>query len=178
MRRFVAFFVICLVVVLSGLGNADVESDLAEAIIDYGSYHLHFLYPSECRFVDEGSLGSFIYLTDMDYIVMDITKQNLSGVKALHKYIIEEEKIVALSDDLHVFASRGDPSPVMPTWDIVEAGINLPNGTALVMTVYCHSGDIKIYDIASTILGSIIDTEKFDEWLYQDWVPYAAKPHT
>ena len=63
----------------------------------------------------------------------------------------------------------------MPYLDVVEIGVNLPDGISLVVCTYCPYGHTEVYDLLLTVLGSIADTSVLEGWVNDVWIPMATK---
>jgi len=137
-----------------------------------------FCCPENYRIENDGDIGTLVYLNDTEYIAISIPKNGLTGVEQLHKNINSDDRIVALSDDLHVFAAHGEELlPFFKNNDIVEIALNLPDGTGIIANVFCDCGDTEIYDLLLVLLNSIADApslEALENWLRQEWIPYIS----
>ncbi len=151
--------------------SADEMPDMTTDYVSRGSTHVAFQYPTGCKIVDEGSIGTYVYLTESDYVTLMIPKRKLSGTVAVHDYIGDFGEITELSDSMNVFAVHGDANHRMPYLDVVEIGVNLPDGTGLVVCTYCPYGHTEVYDLLLTVLASITDTTVLEDWLNDVWIP-------
>ncbi|MBO5534184.1 MAG: hypothetical protein J6B53_02140 [Clostridia bacterium] len=125
--------------------------------------------------VDEGSIGTLVYLTESDYISLMIPKGKMSGTAAVHDYIGDFGEITELSETMNVFAVHGDENHRMPYLDVVEIGVNLPDGTGLIVCAYCPYGHTEVYELLLTVLGSITDTAVLEDWLNGVGIPTVTK---
>ena len=90
---------------------------------------------------------------------------------AVIENIGDGEFVTELSENMNVFAVHGDTNHRMPGLDVVEAGINLPDGTGMVACTYCRYGHTEVYDLLLKILDSITDTTALKGWLENVWLP-------
>ena len=155
--------------------SADEMPGMTTGYVSRGSTRVAFQYPSGCEIVNEGSIGTYVYLTENDYVTLMIPKGKLSGTAAVHDYIGDFGEITELSDSMNVFAVHGDTNHRMPFLDVVEIGVNLPDGTGLVVCTYCPYGHTEVYDLLLTVLSSITDTTVLEEWLNNEWIPMMTK---
>jgi hypothetical protein len=105
---------------------------MSTGYVSRGSARVAFQYPAGCEIVDEGSIGTYVYLTENDYVTLMIPKGRMSGTAAVHDYIGDFGEITELSDSMNAFAVHGDENHRMPYLDVVEIGVNLPDGTGLI----------------------------------------------
>ena len=147
------------------------DEPLVTACMTYGAHQLCFRYPACCALTDEGKIGTFIALNDDEYIVLCFSQNGLNGTEQLRDYIGSAEHITVLSDSMHIFSVHGDDNHRMPWLDIVETGINLPDGAGLVATAFCRYGQTEVYDLLLTVLHSVTDTALMEDWLVQTWLP-------
>ena len=68
--------------------NADEIPAMSTGYVSRGSTRVAFQYPAGCEIVDEGSIGTLVYLTESDYISLMIPKGKMSGTAAVHDYIL------------------------------------------------------------------------------------------
>ena len=54
--------------------NADEIPAMSTGYVSRGSTRVAFQYPAGCEIVDEGSIGTLVYLTESDYISLMIPK--------------------------------------------------------------------------------------------------------
>ena len=151
--------------------SADEMPYMATSYVSRGPTRVAFQYPGDCEIVDEGSIGTYVYLTENDYVTLMIPKGKLSGTAAVHDYIGDFGEITELSKIMNVFAVHGDENHRMPYLDLVEIGVNLPDGTGLVVCAYCPYGHTEVYDLLLTVLSSITDTVVLEDWLNDVWIP-------
>lgn len=143
--------------------------------VSRGSTRVAFQYPAGCEIVDEGNIGTYVYLTENDYVTLEILRGKLSGTTAVHDYIGDLGEISELSDSMNVFAAHGDENHRMPYLDVVEIGVNLPDSTGLVVCAYCPYGHTEVYELLLTVLESITDTTALEDWLNNIWIPTVTK---
>lgn len=155
--------------------NADEIPAMSTGYVTRGSTRVSFQYPAACEIVDEGSIGTLVYLTESDYITLMIPKGRMSGTAAVHDYIGDFGEITELSETMNVFAVHGDENHRMPYLDVVEIGVNLPDGTGLIVCAYCPYGHTEVYELLLTVLGSITDTAVLEDWLNGVWIPTVTK---
>ena len=169
--------IIAVLVLVSSAFASEEKQELATGYVTNGMHQESFQYPKSYEIEDEGDIGTYVYLNKTDWVSISIPKQGLSGVKQLHENIGNEEYIIALADNLHVFATHGDEHqlPFTRSCDIVEVGVNLPNGTGLIVNAYCLYGQAEIYDLLLTILGSMTEIKQLENWLFQEWIPYVSQ---
>ena len=165
----------CLILLLAAPGSAEETQQMAQAFVTRGSQKISFLYPASCPIVDEGDLGIFVYQSSEDCFSMYIPKHGASGVEELHNNIGSAEKIIILSDDMQICAVHGDANHRMYNLDIVEIGLNLADGSGLVVTVSCTYGHTEVYNLLLTVLDSITDTALLEDWLNNTWIPYVSQ---
>ena len=151
--------------------NADEIPAMSTGYVSRGSTRVSFQYPAACEIVDEGSIGTLVYLTESDYISLMIPKGKMSGTAAVHDYIGDFGEITELSETMNVFAVHGDENHRMPYLDVVEIGVNLPDGTGLIVCAYCPYGHTEVYDLLITVLSSITNTTVLENWLNNVWIP-------
>ena len=152
--------------------NSQPESQsVSTGFVSRGSVRIAFQYPTECEIVDEGSIGTSVYLNETDYVTLMIPKKKRSGTAAVFENIGDGEFVTELSENMNVFAVHGDTNHRMPGLDVVEAGINLPDGTGMVACTYCRYGHTEVYDLLLKILDSITDTTALKGWLENVWLP-------
>lgn len=53
----------------------------------------------------------------------------------------------------------------------VEVGLNLPGGVDVVVAFQCRYGDMAVYDLLLTIVGSLTDAAPLQTWLEETWIP-------
>ena len=99
----------------------------------------------------------------------------MSGTAAVQDYIGDFGEITELSDSMNVFAVHGDENHLMSYMDVVEIGVNLPDGTDLIVCAYCPYGHTEVYELLLTVLGSITDTAALKDWLNGVWIPAVTK---
>ena len=155
--------------------NADEIPAMSTGYVSRGSIRVAFQYPAGCGIVDEGSFGTFVYLTENDYVTLMIPKGQMSGTAAVYDYIGDFGEITELSDSMNVFAVHGDENHLMSYLDVVEIGVNLPDGTGLIVCAYCPYGHTEVYELLLTVLGSITDTAALKDWLNGVWIPAVTK---
>ena len=155
--------------------NADEIPAMSTGYVSRGSTRVSFQYPAACEIVDEGSIGTLVYLSESDYISLMIPKGKMSGTAAVHDYIGDFGEITELSETMNVFAVHGDENHRMPYLDVVEIGVNLPDGTGLIVCAYCPYGHTEVYELLLTVLGSITDTAVLEDWLNGVWIPTVTK---
>ena len=158
-----------------GAENPGGAASLTAGFVSRGSARVAFQYPAGCKIVDEGSIGTYVYLTENDYVTLMIPKGKLSGTAAVHDYIGDFGDITELSDSMNVFAVHGDANHRMPFLDVMEIGVNLPDGTGLVVCAYCSYGHTEVYDLLLTVLGSLTDTGALASWLSDVWLPTVTR---
>ena len=151
--------------------NADEMPDMVTGYVSRGSTRVAFQYPTDCEIVDEGSIGTYVYLTENDYVTLMIPKGRLSGTAAVHDYIGDFGEITELSETMNVFAVHGDENHRMSYLDVVEIGVNVPDGTGLIVCAYCPYGHTEVYDLLLTVLSSITNTTVLENWLNNVWIP-------
>ena len=151
--------------------SADDMPDTTTGYVCRGSTRVSFQYPSECEFVDEGSIGIYVYLNESEYITLMIPKRNLSGTSGVHDLIGDYGEIIELSETMNVFAVHGDGNHRMPYLDVAEIGVNLPDGSGVIVCAYCPYGRTEVYDLLLTVLGSMTDTTVLEDWLNNVWLP-------
>ena len=155
--------------------NADEIPAMSTGYVSRGSTRVAFQYPAGCEIVDEGSIGTLLYLTESDYISLMIPKGKMSGTAAVHDYIGDFSEITELSETMNVFAVHGDENHRMSYLDVVEIGVNLLDGTGLIVCAYCPYGHTEVYDLLITVLSSITNTTVLDNWLNNEWIPMVTK---
>ena len=155
--------------------SADGTPDMTTGYVSRGSIRVAFQYPGVCEIVDEGSIGTYVYLTENDYVTLMIPKGKMSGTAAVHDYIGDFGEITELSDSMNVFAVHGDENHRMPYLDVVEIGVNLPDGTGLIVCAYCPNGHTEVYDLLITVLSSITNTTVLEDWLNNEWITMVTK---
>ncbi len=155
---------------------ADEIPAMSTGHVSRGSTRVAFQYPGGCGIVDEGSIGTCVYLTESDYVTLMIPKGMLSGTAAVCDLIGDPGAITDLSDSMNVFAVHGDENHRMPYLDVVEIGVDLPDGTGVVVCAYCSYGHTEIYGLLLTVLGSITDPAALEEWLSAVWLPTVTQP--
>ena len=178
MRRFLirnTAAVLLAIIIFSGVLAEDSDILLSTACVSRGSNRVPFQYPEACRMVDEGSIGTYVYLTESDYVTLMIPKKNLSGTEAVREAIGDFGEILELSDSMNVFAVHGDENHRMPFLDVVEIGVNLPDGTGVMVCTYCPCGQTEVYDLLLTILDSMTDTAVLEDWLNDVWMPMISE---
>ena len=89
--------------------------------------------------------------------------------------VMDDEKILSISDTICIFAAHGDNNHHMPNIDIVEIGINLKSGLGIVITSFGSRGQTQIYNLMLTILQSLIDASEIETWLQETWIPYITE---
>ena len=136
-----------------------------------GKNEVTFSYPRDCTIEDEDSSGAIVRLDANSYIAVSIPRRGMSGTKKLLENIGDESKIIRLSDKVHLFAVHGDENHRMNNTDIVEAGIDLKNGTGVIINITCPYGETKIYETATVIIESLIDDDTFANWITEKWIP-------
>ena len=151
--------------------TSDSTTILNSGYVSRGSTRVSFQYPAACEIVDEGSIGTLVYLSESDYISLMIPKGKMSGTAAVHDYIGDFGEITELSETMNVFAVHGDENHRMPYLDVVEIGVNLPDGTGLIVCAYCPYGHTEVYDLLITVLSSITNTTVLENWLNNVWIP-------
>ena len=151
--------------------NADEIPAMSTGYVSRGSTRVSFQYPAACEIVNEGSIGTLVYLTERDYVSLMIPKGRMSGTAAVHDYIGNFGEITELSETMNVFAVHGDENHRMPYLVVVEIGVNLPDGTGLIVCAYCPYGHTEVYELLLTVLGSITDTAALKDWLNNVWIP-------
>ena len=166
-----AFVLLCFMLACAAEG----DPELAAGYVTRGKARVAFWYPADCSIVDEGSIGTYVYLTENDYVTLMIPKGKQSGTVAVHANIGDYGEITALSDSMNVFAVHGDQNHGMPGLDVVEIGIDLPDGTGLVVCATCPYGHTEVYDLLLTVLGSVTDTAALENWLRDVWIPAVTK---
>ena len=150
--------------------NADEIPAMLTGYVSRSSTRVAFQYPAGCEIVDEGSIGTLVYLTESDYISLMIPKGKMSGTAAVHDYIGDFGEITELSETMNVFAVHGDENHRMPYLDVVEIGANHPDGTGLIVCAYCPYGHTEVYDLLITVLSSITNTTVLENWLNNVWI--------
>ena len=155
--------------------SADDISGTKTGYVSRGSTRVVFQCPGGCEIVDEGSIGTLVYLTESDYISLMIPKGKMSGTAAVHDYIGDFGEITELSETMNVFAVHGDENHRMPYLDVVEIGVNLPDGTGLMVCTYCSYSHTEVYELLLTVLESISDTAVLEDWLSNVWIPMVTK---
>ncbi len=136
-----------------------------------GKKEATFSYPQNCTIEDENSLGVIVRLDANSYIAVSIPRRGMSGTKKLLENIGDESTIIKLTDDVHLFSTHGDENHRMYDTDIVEVGIDLKNGTGLIINITCPYGDTEIYEAAAIIIESLIDDDIFADWVTEKWIP-------
>ena len=68
--------------------NADEIPAMSTGYVSRGSTRVSFQYPAACEIVDEGSIGTLVYLTESDYISLMIPKGKMSGTASVHDCIL------------------------------------------------------------------------------------------
>ena len=150
-------------------GFAEESAPLCDAVVTNGSRQVAFSYPQNCLMEDDRELGVWIYLDDASYVNVAIPRRSRSGTAKLAENIGSMEHITVLSDQLHVHASslvRRDGS-----MSILSVGIDLDDGSGVILTSTCPEGQTAIYDIVRVILHSMMDTDLFDDWLDSTYLP-------
>ena len=151
----------------------------AEGYATTGGRRVTFRYPASCRMEYDDTIGTIVYLTDMDTVAVIVTKEGESGLERLRDNLFPQEDLIfSLSDSLHVFASHGDEygtSFFLRGKDVVEIGLNLPDGTGVIVNSFCDYGHTEIYDVLLTIFGSITDSAQLEAWLKDVWIPYVSQ---
>ena len=155
----------------SEMSSQPESQSMSTGFVSRDSVRIAFQYPSECKIVDDGSIGTYIYLNETDYVTLMIPKKRQSGTAAVIDNIGDGELVTELSENMNVFAVHGDMNHRMPNLDVVETGINLPNGTGIVACTYCSYGQTEVYDLLLHILDSITDTTALKGWLENVWLP-------
>ena len=149
----------------------------AEGYATRDGQRVSFRYPAYCRMEYEDRIGTVVHLSDTDYVAVVVTEKGVSGVENLHENIANQDVIFSLSDDAHVFASHGDEhhtSFFIRHQDVVEIGLNLPDGTGVIVNSFCEYGHTEIYDVLLTIFGSLTDSAPLEAWLNEVWLPHVS----
>ena len=68
--------------------NADEIPAMLTGYVSRGSTRVSFQYPAACEIVDEGSIGTLVYLTERDYVSLMIPKGKMYDTAAVHDYIL------------------------------------------------------------------------------------------
>ena len=142
-----------------------------------GSKEATFSYPQGCTIEDEGPpLGVIIRLDTENYIAVSIPQKNKTGTQKLLENIGDEQKIIQLTDEMHVFASHGESNhPMLSRLDIVEVGIDLGKHMGVIVNITCPYGQTEIYEAAMMIVESLTEDTAFSEWMTETWIPYVQQ---
>ena len=142
-----------------------------------GSKEATFSYPQGCTIEDEGPpLGVIIRLDAENYIAVSIPRKNNTGTQKLLENIGDEQKIIPLTDEVHVFASHGESNhPMLSRLDTVEVGIDLGKHMGVIVNITCPYGQTEIYDAAMMIVESLTENTVFSEWMTETWIPYVQQ---
>ncbi len=155
-------------------GGAEESPGFSAGSVSRGTVRVSFRYPEECAVADEGDIGTCIYLTENEYVALMIPKAEQSGTAWVRGAIGDSGEITALSEHMNVFAVHGDANHRMSRLDVVEVGLDLPDGTGLVACAYAPYGSTGIYELLLTVLDSVTDTAALEEWLGTVWIPGLA----
>lgn len=155
------------------------ESPLYETYtVKNGTKEVTFSYPQGYTIEDEDPvIAVFVRLDEENYITVSIPRKNKTGTQRLLDNIGDEQKIIQLTDDVHVFASHGDKSfhPMLTHMDIVEVGIDLGKHMGVVVSTNCPYGQTDIYEAAMVIVESLTGNTVFSEWITETWIPYVQQ---
>ena len=169
-----------LIAVLLGvsLTNASAQAKPANGAAETAVYTLQgspvpveFAYPAQCAIEDEGSIGVIVRLDENNYVSVCVPREGMSGTAQLAENIGDLPAIRVLQNGLHAYALHGDPGHRRPGVDIVTAGIDLEDGTGLILNAEAEYGCTEIYPVLLTVLSSVTDAAAFDEWLNAEWLP-------
>ncbi len=174
MKRRITAIVLCLLLLLTLVGHAEEEPRLVEGSATNGKQEVQFLYPETCAYLNEGKIGTFVYLDEDNYITLCVPKPGVTGVEDLHDVMGNVGEIIALSDDLQLSTVHGDTNHFMPDLDVVEIGINLSDGGNVVVCTFCPYGATEVYDLLLTVVSSMTDATLLEEWLTDEWIPYVT----
>lgn len=143
-----------------------------------GAKEVTFSYPQGYTIEDEDPvIGVFVLLDEENYITVSIPRKNKTGTQRLLENIGDEQKIIQLTDDVHVFGSHGDETfhPMLTHMDIVEVGIDLGKHMGVVISTNCPYGQTEIYEAAMVIVESLTGKTVFSEWMTETWIPYVRQ---
>ena len=143
-----------------------------------GTKEATFSYPQGYTIEDEDpDIAVFVRLNEVNYITVSIPRKNKTGAQQLLENIGDEQKIIQLTDDVHVFGSHGDKSfhPMLTHMDIVEVGIDLGKHMGVLISTNCLYGQTEIYEAAMVIVESLTGDTVFSEWLTETWIPYVSR---
>ena len=170
MKAKLASMVIALTLIFCTYAYSE-EAFIKTYTVRNGEKEATFSYPQNCTIEDEDLLGVIVRLDMNSYIAVSIPRRGMSGTKKLLENIGDESKIIKLTDDVYLFSTHGDENHHMYNTDIVEVGIDLKNGTGLIINITCPYGETEIYEAAGIIIESLIDDDIFTEWLTEKWIP-------
>ena len=167
-------FAVTLVMIFCVCACAEEISMQETYAVKDGSKEATFSYPQGCTIEDEGPpLGVIIRLDTENYIAVSIPRKNKTGTQKLLENIGDEQKIIQLSDGVHVFASHGESNhPMLSHLDIIEVGIDLGKNMGIIVNITCPYGQTEIYEAAMMIVESLTEDTVFSEWMTETWIPY------
>lgn len=172
MKERVLSTLLLLLLLLSAAGNAEETPKLLESYASRDSQYVTFAYPEGCTVEVEEKLGTHVFLDAETYAAVIVTEKGQSGIEALQEAIGDSMLILTLSDDMQLYAAHATlHRPLRPECDIVELGVNLPDGTGLLIMSMCPRGETAVYDLLLTIVGSVTDETPLQTWLVETWFP-------
>lgn len=144
-----------------------------------GEKEATFFYPPGYLIEDNGPpLGVIVRLDAENYAAVSIPRKNKTGTQKLLENIGDEQRIIQLTDDVHVFATHGDSGilhPMLSHLDIVVVGIDLGKHMGVIVNTECPYGRTDIYEAAMVIVESLTGDTVFSEWMTETWIPYVSK---
>lgn len=167
--------VIALVLLFCPYACAEEEPLYETYTVKDGEKEVTFSYPPGYLIEDEGPpCGVIVRLDAENYAAVSIPRKNKTGTQKLLENIGDEQQIIQLTDDVHVFATHGD-FPLSSYLDIVEVGIDLGKHMGVIVNTTCPYGRTDIYEAAMVIVESLTGDTVFSEWLTETWIPYVSE---
>ena len=168
-------FVFLLLLIFPSMATAK-EKPLATAFATDGKTEIPFSYPEGLEVINEGRIGTTVYLDENNYVAVCVPGNNRSGTEALRDNMGDAAPVFSLSDDLHVAFVPNVDNHWMPRMDVINVSIDLPEGNGLVLSAFCEYGSTQVYDLLVTIVGSVTDAAPLAQWLNERTATASSLP--
>lgn len=171
MKKKFCFGFLLLIMISSFFSDALADAEkMNSAYVTNGEENVFFSYPRGYTMINDDLCGTLVYIDDYNYVAVTMAREHQSGIETLHENMNNAKNCIALTDNMHLVAVRASDNHWMPRMDVVNIGINLPDGKGIVISAFAEEGRTDVYSLLLSIVASITEPAPLTQWINEQWV--------